>query len=227
VGAVTARALASAGYDVLIHFHSNERAAHSLSQELAQLGGRAATFRADLSNREQLQQLVEITRSHCSGSLNLLVNNAASFDRVSPDQLDAASWDRALALNTTAPYLLTIGLAPELRRAHGSMVAIGCISARRPWKNYVPYSVSKAALVHCTKALAVALAPDVRCNTISPGTVLPPDDYDEAMNGTLRAKIPLDRFGTPDDVARTVLFLATSPFITGEDIALDGGRSLV
>ena len=107
------------------------------------------------------------------------------------------------------------------------MIAIGCISARRPWKHYLPYSVSKAALIHCTKALAVALAPEVRCNTISPGTVLPPDDYDDAKNGTLRAKIPLDRFGTPDDVARTVLFLAASPFITGEDIALDGGRSLV
>ncbi|KYF81797.1 dehydrogenase, partial [Sorangium cellulosum] len=161
-----------------------------------------------------------------SGRLDLLVHNAANFERVPPAELSADAWDRALALNATAPYLLTLELASALRESRGSVVAIVCVSAERPWKNYIPYSVSKAALAHLVRGLAVGLSPDVRVNGIAPGTVLPPSSYDEATLARLRERIPLRRLGEAEDIARAVVFLAENDFITGQILAIDGGASV-
>jgi pteridine reductase len=107
------------------------------------------------------------------------------------------------------------------------VVAIGCVSAQRPWKNFIPYATSKAALVHTMKGLALALAPEVRVNVVSPGTVLPPVHYSEEMLARLREKIPLGRIGSAEDVARAVLFFAENDFVTGQVLAVDGGHALV
>jgi pteridine reductase len=131
-----------------------------------------------------------------------------------------------MALNVTAPYLLTLALAPALRAARGSVVALTCVSADRPWKNYLPYSVSKAALASLVKGLALALAPEVRVNAVAPGTVLPPAEYAEAQLDRLRARVPLGRLGEAADVARAVVFLAGNDYVTGQTITVDGGGSI-
>lgn len=227
VGAAIARELVARGYDVLVHYGSNAKGADEVVAGATKLGRRAASVRADLYDRSAIARLAEEASAFCGGALDLLVHGAANFDRAPPEALDAALWDRAMALNVTAPYLLTIALAPALRAAKGAVVALACISAERPFKNYVPYSVSKAALVHLVKGLALALAPDVRVNAVSPGTVLPPDDYDAEKVARIAAKIPLEHVGTAEDAARAVAFLAEQPFVTGQVLAVDGGRTLV
>jgi pteridine reductase len=226
VGAAIVRALAGAGCDTLIHYASNASGAREVEAEVARLGQKAATLQADLTDRAQIARLAaEAEARH--GRVDILVHNAANFERTPPDALTAEAWDRALALNATAPYLLTLALAPALRKARGSVVAITCISADRPWKNYIPYAVSKAALAHLVQGLAVGLAPEVRVNAVAPGTVMPPDDYDSEKIDKLRARIPLDRIGSADDVARAVVFLAQNDYLTGQTIVADGGRSLL
>jgi pteridine reductase len=226
VGATITRALAEAGCDVLVHYASSEDGAHTVALDAEQLGRRARTLRADLTDRTAIDRLAaEATAAF--GRLDVLVHNAANFERTPPEALDVGAWDRALALNATAPYLLTLALAPALRASRGSVVAITCISAERPWKSYIPYATSKAALAHLVRGLAVGLAPEVRVNAVAPGTVLPPEDYDEAKREAIRARIPLGRLGSAEDVARAVVFLAQNDYLTGQTLHADGGRVLV
>jgi pteridine reductase len=189
------------------------------------MGRKAHLLQADLTDRTQVDRLARDALA-VRGGLDLLVHNAANFDRVLPDELSAEVWDRAFALNVTAPYLLTIALAPALRAARGSVVAVTCLSAERPWKNYVPYSASKAALANLVKGFSLALAPEVRVNAVAPGTVMPPADYEEDKLARIREKVPLARLGEAEDVARAVVFLAENDYVTGQTIVVDGGRSI-
>lgn len=227
LGRAIVEALVSEGYDLLIHYASSEASALEVRDSARARGVRAEVCRADLSDRQGVSLLIGEAKRICGGRLSVLVHNAANFERTPPEALDAGAWDRAMALNATAPYLLTTGLAEELRAARGSVVAIGCISAEKPWRNYVPYSTSKAALVHCMQGLSLALAPEVRVNVVSPGTVLPPVHYKEAQLQGLRQKIPLGRIGDAEGVARAVVFFTKNDFVTGQVLAVDGGRSLV
>jgi pteridine reductase len=226
VGAAITRALAGAGCDLLIHYASSASDAQEIAADVARLGRKATLFQADLTDRREIDRLAAETLAY-GGRLDILVHNAGNFERTPPDALTAAAWDRALSLNATAPYLLTLALAPALRAARGSVIAITCISADRPWKNYIPYSVSKAALTHLVRGLAVGLAPEVRVNAVAPGTVMPPAGYDADKIARIIAEIPLHRVGSSDDVARAVVFLAENDYLTGQIIAADGGRSLV
>jgi pteridine reductase len=226
VGAAIVRALAVAGCDALIHYASNASGAREVAADVARLGRKAAIFQADLTDRAALDRLAAEAAARY-GRLDVLVHNAANFDRTPPGALTREAWDRALALNATAPYLLTVALAPALREARGSVIAITCLSADRPWKNYLPYSASKAALANLVQGLALGLAPDVRVNAVAPGTVMPPSDYDEPKLEKIRQKVPLARLGSPEDVARAVVFLAENDYLTGQTIKADGGRSLV
>ena len=227
VGRTIVEALVDDGYEVLIHYAASEASAREAREHFLSRGARVELCRADLSDRTGVSGLAARARRFGAGKLDLLVHNAAHFERVPPDELDAGAWDRAMALNATAPYLLTLALAAELRAARGSVVAIGCVSADRPFKHYIPYSISKAALVSAMQGFSLALAPDVRVNVVSPGTVLPPDDVDDERRERLRRKIPLGRIGDPADVARAVLFFAKNHFVTGQVLAVDGGRSIV
>ncbi|KYG08721.1 dehydrogenase [Sorangium cellulosum] len=226
LGAATARALAAAGADLAVHYATSGAGADAVVDEARSLGRRAVALQADLHDRAAVAALARAALDWSSGRLDLLVHNAANFDRVPPAELSADAWDRALALNATAPYLLTLELASALRESRGSVVAIVCVSAERPWKNYIPYSVSKAALAHLVRGLAVGLSPEVRVNGIAPGTVLPPSSYEEATLARLRERIPLRRLGEAEDIARAVVFLAENDFITGQIVAIDGGASV-
>lgn len=225
VGAAIARAFAAAGCDVIIHYASSAAGAQAVAAEVAGLGRKATLIQADLTDRAAIERLAAAARA-ASGRLDVLVHNAANFDRVTPEELSAAAWDRAFALNVTAPYLLTLALADLLRAAHGSVIAVTCLSASHPWKNYVPYSASKAALANLVKGLALALAPEVRVNAVAPGTVLPPGDYEEDKLARIRERVPLGKIGEAADVARAAVFLAENDYVTGQTITVDGGRSV-
>jgi pteridine reductase len=225
LGAAIARALAAAGCDLVVHYGRSEEGARAVARDAEALGRKAFVVPADLSDRAQIDRLATRALDE-AGRVDVLVHNAGNFERVLPQDLAAGPWDRALALNVTAPYLLTIALAPALRHARGSVIAITDIAARRPWKHYLPYSVSKAALQGLVEGLALALAPEVRVNAVAPGAVLPPEDYDEAQLARVRAPIPLARFGEAGDVARAVVFLAENDYLSGQTIAVDGGRSV-
>ncbi len=225
VGAAIVRALAAAGCDVLIHHATSAAGARAVAADVAQLGRKATILKADLTDRAALDRLAGEALA-AAGQVDVLVHNAANFERVPPDALTAEAWDRALALNTTAPYLLTLALAPSLRAARGSVIAITCLSATRPWKDYLPYTVSKVALAGLVRSLALGLAPEVRVNAVAPGTVLPPVDFEPAVVERLRKRTPLQRLGEPGDVARAVVFLAQNDYLTGQTIDVDGGRLL-
>ncbi len=226
VGAAIVRALAGAGCDALVHYGHNAEGARAVAADVERLGRKAFLLQADLTDRAQVEALAERAVA-AAGRVDVLVHNAANFERTPPEALSAEAWDRAFALNATAPYLLTLALAPALRRAKGSVVAITCLSATRPWKNYLPYSASKAALANLVDGLAIALAPEVRVNAVAPGVVLPPAGYDEERLARIRERVPLGRIGTAEDVARAVVFLAENDYVTGQTITVDGGRSIV
>jgi len=226
VGAAIVRALAGAGCDVLVHYATSEAGARAVAADVERLGRKASLLQADLGDRAEVSLLAERALG-VAGRLDVLVHNAANFERAAPDALSAEVWDRAFALNVTAPYLLTLALAPALRRARGSVVAVTCLSATRPWKHYIPYSASKAALANLVVGLAQGLAPEVRVNAVAPGTVLPPASFGDDQLARLRERIPLGRFGAAEDVARAVVFLAENDYVTGQTITVDGGRSAV
>ncbi len=156
----------------------------------------------------------------------MLVLSAANFERVEVDQINDALWDRAMALNLEAPFALTHRALPALRSARGVVIFVTCSSATAPYRNYLPYVVSKGALRQLMRTLALELAPEVRVNAVAPGTVLPPEDMTPADVTRLAAKIPLARIGRAEDVADAVVFLAGATFVTGHEILVDGGIAL-
>ena len=188
-------------------------------------GGEARAFGADLSDPQGPGQLVDQVVA-AFGELHLLVASAANYERTPLASFDEGAWDRAHALNLRAPMLLARRAAQHLRQASGSMVVITDTSRRAPYRDYLPYGVSKAGAHQLMRQLAIELAPDVRVNAVAPGTVMPPDDMDKAQVTELVSEIPLGRAGSAQDVADAVLHLATASFITGQELVVDGGRSL-
>ncbi|EYF04973.1 SDR family oxidoreductase [Chondromyces apiculatus] len=227
VGAAIARTLAAAGTDLIVHYGHSDAAARAVVDEATRLGRRATAIQADLRDRAAIQRLADEALAWSSGRLDLLVHNAANYEQVAPEALGPQAWENAMSLNAEAPYLLTLALRSALRDARGSVVAIVCLSAERPWREYVPYSVSKAALAHVVRGLGLALAPEVRVNGIAPGAVLLPEGLSAEQQQQALSRVPLGRLGSPEDVARAVVFLAENDFITGQILAVDGGESLV
>ncbi|HEY3233188.1 MAG TPA: SDR family oxidoreductase [Polyangiaceae bacterium] len=226
VGRAIAVALGACGMRVLVHYRSSRLGAEQTVAEIKELGGEAFCIGADLGERNQARKLVDAGLEQW-GALDVLVPSAASFERAVYDHIDDALWDRTLELNLTAPFTLVQHATPALKAAKGCVVFITCSSATVPFKNYLPYVVSKGALRQLMRVLALELAPEVRVNAVAPGTVLPPATMSASAVERLVSQVPLARTGTPEDVANAVVFLARSPYITGHEIAVDGGRSIV
>jgi len=228
VGAEIVRCLHAAGASVAIHCHRSVSEAEALSAKLSALRpGSAAVFTADLLDIAALPQLVERVTAHFGG-LHLLVNNASSFYPTPFGSITPQAWTDLTGTNLQAPLFLSQAAAPALRRARGSIVNIVDIHGLRALPDYMVYSTAKAALIHLTRALARELAPEVRVNGVAPGPVLWPET---GMDARRRQEIidhtPLGHAGTPEDVARAVRFFACdAPFVTGQILAVDGGRSL-
>jgi pteridine reductase len=226
VGRAIVQELAAEGATVAVHHHRSADEARALVTELRSRGRRAEEFRADLTDDAQLASLVtDVERT--LGPIQVLVNSAARFTRAPFLHTDAATLDAEWRLNARAPYLLTRAVARGMvERREGVVVNVLDIGgALVPWRNYSAYCMTKAAMHMLTQVLALELAPHVRVNGVAPGTVLPPDSLGPDEREQLRSRIPLERFGTAEDVAATVRFLVTGPdFITGQVIAVDGGR---
>mgnify|MGYP001029735530 CR=1 FL=1 len=230
VGAAICRRLHAAGANVAIHFRSAAYEAFSLRGELNDLR-EDSTFcvQADLLEPANLPRMVAEVVEHF-GQIDALVNNASSFYATPLAGIDAAQWNDLVGTNLRAPLLLAQAAAPELRRRHGAIVNIVDIHAERPMHGHLLYSVAKAGLTALTKGLAQELAPQVRVNAVAPGVIIWPEGEawnDEETRRKIVAHTLLKREGEPDDIARTVKFLiADAPYITGQVIAVDGGRSV-
>lgn len=230
VGAAICRRLHAAGANIALHYRSSEDEAQDLRTELqAMRPGSVRCIKADLLHPHALLRMVNDTVSHF-GRLDALVNNASSFYATPLEEINEQSWDDLIGTNLKAPLLLAQAAAAELRRNHGAIVNIVDIHAERPMHGHLLYSMAKGGLAALTRALAQELAPNVRVNAVSPGVIIWPESAewdDEERRRKVIAHTLLKRQGEPDDIARTVEFLLSdAPYITGQIISVDGGRSI-
>lgn len=226
VGLAISRGLHAAGWRVLVHTHHSALEGEWLVNELNALrAGSAALLRGDLSSLACIDQLVVQTRE-LAPELSLLVNNAAAFFPTPVVSASIEQWEALINTNLRAPFFLIRGLHGLLGSNNGSIVNIADIYAERPPADHAIYALSKAGLVSLTRSLARDLAPGVRVNAVSPGAILWPEGASEDHRRQLLARIALRRAGTPEDIARAVAYLADADYVTGQVLAVDGGRSL-
>ncbi|MDX1604664.1 MAG: pteridine reductase [Candidatus Competibacterales bacterium] len=228
IGAAIVRRLHAAGLNLNLHFRHSEAEAEALAAELQrQRPDSVQLLEADLRDTAALPRLVERAAQRW-GRLDLLVNNASAFYPTPLESTTEAQWEDLLGSNLKAPFFLVQAAAPWLRAMRGSVVNIADIHAERPRAGHPVYSAAKAGLVALTRSLAWELRPAVRVNAVAPGAILwAEQDDDPAARQAILERIPLDRLGTPDDIARAVLFLARdTDYVTGQVLAIDGGRSL-
>jgi NAD(P)-dependent dehydrogenase (short-subunit alcohol dehydrogenase family) len=224
IGRAVSSALAASGADVVIHYSRSARAAEALAAELATLGVRAHPLQADLAVPEQAEALLA-RACELAGPIELLVNNASMFE---PEPLETATLERLVqnvTVNSWAPFVLTRALA----RQHGRGKVVNLLDTRVTALDlaHVGYILSKHVLAVITRMAAVAFAPGLLVNAVAPGLILPPQGQDETYLARLARDLPLRRHGAPEDVARAVLFLLESDFITGQVVFVDGGSHLL
>ena len=224
LGRAVALRLAEKGADVLIHYRSSKAEAESAIAEIEKLGRRAVAVAADLVKVAEIKRLFDEAAKHF-GRLDILVNSAANFLPASIVSTTEEIWDASLDANLRAPFFCAQAAAPLLRRTRGIIINFADTGGLLGWSGYIPHSVSKAGVVMLTKVLAKALAPEVRVNAIAPGTITMPDDPPELEADFIKLA-PLRRTGTPRDISDAVLFLVHSKFVTGQILAVDGGRVL-
>ena len=226
LGRHIALALGERGFDVAVHYLTSNTGAKRTVKEIQDFGRKSASFKADISNKRSVQQLVKKVIAEF-GRIDLLVNNAAIFFDGEFEKISEAMWDIVLDTNLKSGFLCSKAVAPYMiKQGRGRIINIASLGGIQPWgKRHLPYSVSKAGVIMLTRCLAKALAPKILVNAIAPGTI----EMDEpaSTNSQVSADtIPMKRYGTPEDITSTVLFLATSAnYITGQIFSVDGGRS--
>lgn len=231
VGAEIARTLHAHGMHLVVHYRASKDDAHALQLELEKLRPKSvALVKGDLLQVAQLPGIVEEAVA-AFGRLDALVNNASSFYPTPVGTATEEQWEDLIGTNLKAPFFLAQAAVPHLKKMHGCIINIADIHAERPIKQYPIYSAAKAGLVMLTKSLARELAPEVRVNAIAPGTIMWPEGEAEvsaAQQQEMLTRIPLRRSGSPDDIARTALFLIRDAgYINGQVIAVCGGRTVV
>jgi pteridine reductase len=228
IGAAIARRLHAAGANLVLHYRGAEAEAAALEAELnAARAGSATKVKADLLAPIAPKALVGATLDRF-GRLDVLVNNASTFYPTAVGAIEAGHWEELMGSNLRAPLFIAQQAATELAKQSGSIVNIADIHAERPLKGYVVYSIAKAGLVAMTKTLALELGPAVRVNAVSPGAIAWPEDgqFPPPERERIVGSTPLARLGSPGEIAQAVHFLATAPFVTGQILAVDGGRSV-
>ena len=229
VGAAIARRLHREGANLMLHYRGSEREARALRAELnAARADSVALVQADLLDIAGLSEIVRNTIGRFE-RLDALINNASTFFPTPVGEMTQAIWDSLIGAILRAPLFLSQAAAPHLKKTAGAIVNITDIHADRPLKNYVIYSIAKAGLAGLTRSLARELAPDVRVNGVAPGAIIWPEDgsWDDLTRQRIVSHTLLRRTGDPDDVARAVYYLiAEAPYVTGQIIAVDGGRSI-
>ena len=226
VGRAIALALAERGATIAIHYRSSRSEAEAGVAGIVAQGGRAQAFAADLENVAAIEQMVAQVLT-AFGRIDVLVNCASVFYRKPIEELTEHDWDVNLDTNLKAPFFLAKFAGAAMRhQGAGKIVNIGDWAGIRPYNNYLPYTVSKAGLIGLTRALAKALAPQVQVNCVALGPVMPPEDYDATEIEHLRQATLTKTLGSPEDVARAVLYLCEADFTTGATLMVDGGRLL-
>lgn len=225
VGYTIAKALAARGAKLVLSYRTSARQAVEATSALERMGADVITVRADLTKHAEVARLIHRTRRRF-GRLDILVNNAAIFIRTPLTHLTAAQWDQTLDANLKGPFLCALH-ASRLMSQHGGgkIINVADWAGVRPYRDYLPYCVSKAGVIGLTKALAKELAPRIQVNAVAPGPVLPPDHMSAAARRRIAQRVPLQRWGSPQDIANTVLFLIEgTDFMTGSVVCVDGGQ---
>lgn len=227
VGAAIAHNLHGAGYRIIVHYHRSAAEAKRLAAELNRERPESAhALYADLLDAGGRSELVERAAA-CWQRLDVLVNNASRFAPTPLGPTSPADWDGLLAVNLAAPFFLSQAAVPHLREQTGCIVNLVDIHAERGLPAYAAYGAAKAGLVCLTRTLAKELAPQIRVNAVAPGAILwPSEDADGERQRQVLARIPLGRTGTVEDVAMAVRYLIEAPYVTGQVLAVDGGRSV-
>lgn len=227
VGRAAALRLADGGCHVAVHYNRSESDALACAALCRERGVQASVFAADLADLDATAGLIPEVEAQF-GRLDILVNNASVFERMTLDQFDARLWERTMRVNLTAPILLSHAAQAAFKRVGGGRIVNLCDSAAaHPWPDRLAYITSKGALETLTKALARAMAPDVNVVGIAPGVAAWPDEYDREERERLTARIPLQRAGTVEEIAAAVYYILTDgDYMTGTILTLDGGRHL-
>ena len=223
VGRTIAESLAKRHAHIVISYRSSAREAQDAAKTLQRYGIEALALRADLAKSADVQRLMARIRRRF-GRLDVLVNSAANFDRTPFTTLTERDWDHALDTNLKGPFLCAL-YGSRLMRRGGKIINIADWAGVRPYRDYLPYCVSKSGVIGLTKALAKELAPKIQVNAIAPGPILPPPDMTAAARRRVIRRVPLQRWGSPQDIANTVLFMIEgTDFMTGSVVFVDGGQ---
>ena len=224
VGRSIALRLAAEGVDLVINYESSKPEAQQLVEEIKASGRRAIAVQGDVSQRSDVQKLFAATEAEFK-RLDILVNNAGMFFAADFEQLTEEQWDQILNTNLKSQFLCCQTAAPIMKRqGRGRIINISSLGGLLPWPAYTHYCVSKAGSIMLTKCLARALGPEITVNSVAPGTIQFPG---EKPDEDYIRKVPLHRTGTGDEIAQAVLYFATADFVTGQILAVDGGRLLV
>ena len=225
LGRAIALALARRRARVAVSYRTSAREARETVEALERLGAEALAVRADLARAGEVRRLIERVGQRF-GRLDVLINSAAAFDRTPFGALSERDWDRALDANLKGPFLCAL-YASRLMRAHGGgkIINLADWAGVRPYRDYLPYCVSKAGVIGLTKALAKELAPAIQVNAVAPGPILPPAGMSRSARERIARRVPLGRWGSPQDIVNTVLFLLEgTDFMTGSVVFVDGGQ---
>jgi pteridine reductase len=227
IGRAIAIELANHGATIAVHYRSSQSEADGVVAEITTSGRKAQSFRANLMHVAEIEQMVvDILDSF--GRIDILINSASVFAPTPLAEVTEHDWDANLDTNLKAPFFLSKFAGVAMRKqGAGKIINLGDWAGIRPYKDYLPYSVSKSGLIGLTKALAKELAPEVQVNCIALGMVIPPENYTKAEVDRLVSRTLTKKIGTPEDVARAVLFFCETDFATGAVLKLEGGRLLV
>ena len=223
IGRTIALHLARQGYSIALHYNSSRNDAANLTQEISELGVRCDVFKAELTDAKSVAALIPAVLKKLP-DLRFLINNAAIFEKSTLKDLDIKDFDRELAINLRAPFILTSQFARYIKE--GAVINILDTNVTKDKTGHISYLLAKKGLSEMTRIAAVELAPDIRVNGIAPGLILPPEAKGKDYLDRLVKNVPLRRKGEPEDVACAIQFLLENTYITGQTIFVDGGEHL-
>ena len=226
VGKAITLMLAKSGANVVVNYNSSARPAEETVEEAIAMGVEAMTIQCDVADEESVQTMAQAVVERFGG-VDILVNSASLFGKITMPTTDLETWRRVTRISIDGAFYVCNAFAPSmLARGEAAIVNIVDLSVWMPWMGFTAHAVGKAGLLALTHQLALELAPSIRVNAVAPGAVLAPPEYNDAKKQAVVSRNLLDRWGSPEDVARTVRFLVESDFMTGDVVYVDGGEHI-